>query len=196
MVASAASLIGARGVNATSFADVLQDSHAPRGSIYHHFPRGKRQLVGDAMQWTTEQVLAYQRSCVARTGAGVLEHFLALFRASVVSSNCRAGCPVAGVVIDTYSGDDDLMQVSRASFRSWISLLTKQLVAVGASPRAARTLAVTTLASVEGALILCRAEGSVVPLDTVSAQLRELADTTVADRSKASPKIPKTAKAR
>ena len=49
MVRSAASLIRTRGVNATSFSDVLADSGAPRGSIYHHFPGGKDQLVDAAI---------------------------------------------------------------------------------------------------------------------------------------------------
>jgi TetR/AcrR family transcriptional regulator, lmrAB and yxaGH operons repressor len=175
MVASAASLIGSRGVRATSFTEVLKDSRAPRGSIYHHFPGGKRQLVGDAMCRTSEQILAYQRTCRADTAAGVVEHFVNLFRLSLVSSQCRAGCPVAGVVIDTYDEQGPLRETARESFRSWIALLTDQLVAVGLTRADARSLSVTTLASVEGGLLLCRAEGSVAPLDQVARQLRSLA---------------------
>ncbi|HEU0163488.1 MAG TPA: TetR/AcrR family transcriptional regulator, partial [Thermomicrobiales bacterium] len=62
MIASAASLIASRGVNATSFSDVLADSGAPRGSIYHHFPEGKRQLAEDAIRWTSSRVLAFMRA--------------------------------------------------------------------------------------------------------------------------------------
>jgi TetR/AcrR family transcriptional repressor of lmrAB and yxaGH operons len=173
MVVSAASLIGSRGVNATSLSDVLAESRAPRGSIYHYFPAGKDELVGDAMRWTTEQVLAYQRGCTAESPSGVIEHFVELFRQSMISSHCRDGCPLAGVLIDTRS-DGELVHVGRTSFRSWISLLTSQLESVGTPPRAARSLAITTLASVEGALILARAEGSVAPLEVVAEQLRHL----------------------
>ena len=60
MVRSAAALIGSQGVSATSFSDVLADSGAPRGSIYHHFPDGKKQLAEDAIRWTSDRVLAYQ----------------------------------------------------------------------------------------------------------------------------------------
>ncbi|MCI4325556.1 MAG: TetR/AcrR family transcriptional regulator [Thermoplasmata archaeon] len=175
MVASAASLIGSRGASATSFSDVLADSHAPRGSIYHHFPKGKQQLVAEAVQWTTEQVLAYQRSCTATEPTGVLDHFVTLFRHSMVTSECRAGCPVAGIAIDTYGSEGNLRQVVRASFRSWVDLLGEQLERTGVDPRVARTLSVTTVAAVEGALILCRAEGSVSPLEDVAEDLRRLA---------------------
>ncbi len=175
MLASAASLLGVRGLRATSFTEVLRDSGAPRGSIYHHFPGGKRQLAADALRRTSEQILAYQRTCRADTAAGVLEHFVELFRRSLSSSACRAGCPVAGVVIDTTSPRDPLREIARASFRSWIALLTEQLVNVGTARRDARSLAVTTLASVEGGLVLCRAEGTVAPLEAVARQLRALA---------------------
>jgi AcrR family transcriptional regulator len=175
MVATAASLIGARGVRATSFSEVLTASRAPRGSIYHHFPAGKRQLVGDALRQTEEDVLAYQRSCTATTPGGIIAHFVALFRQALTSSHCRAGCPVAGVVLDSYAEEGTLRTIVRHSFRSWVDLLAGQLVAVGVSRRRARALSVTTLASVEGALILCRADGSVEPLDVVLRELQSLA---------------------
>lgn len=175
MVVSAASLIGSRGAGATSLSVVLKASHAPRGSIYHHFPSGKRELVGEAMRWTSEQVMAHQRKCSSNTPAGVLEHFVSFFRQAVVSSHCQAGCPIAGVVMDTSSNEDRLIEIGRTSFRTWTRLLTSQLRAVGIPARSGRPLATTTLASVEGALVLCRAEKSVAPLDTVAAQLRQLA---------------------
>jgi TetR/AcrR family transcriptional regulator, lmrAB and yxaGH operons repressor len=175
MVMSAASLIGSHGVGATSLTQVLEASHAPRGSIYHHFPAGKKELVGEAMRWTSKQVLTYQRRCTSTNAAGVLEHFVNFFRPAVVSSHCQAGCPIAGVVVDTYSEEVKLIEICRASFRAWTGLLTSQLIAVGVTSRRARALATTTLASVEGALILCRAEKKVEPLDLVASQLRQLA---------------------
>jgi len=175
MVVSAALLLGSRGAGGTSLADVLEQSGAPRGSIYHHFPAGKRELIQDAMRWTTEQVLRYQRGCTARTPAGVVEHFVDFFRQAMIASRCESGCPVAGVIIDTYASADRLKRTGRSSFRSWARLLAKQLEEAGTSPGQAQTLGLMTLASVEGALILCRAEGSVRPLDIVSEQLRLLA---------------------
>src|SRR5579862_2136587 len=175
MVASAASLIGARGTSATSFSDALAHSHAPRGSIYYHFPDGKRQLVAEAVRWTTDQVLAYQRSCTAVEPAGVVEHFVNLFRRSLEASECRAGCPVAGVAIAAYADDEETRDLVRASFRSWTELLAHQLTRTGIPPRSARALSVTTVAAVEGALILSRAEGNQAPLEEVAGDLHTLA---------------------
>ena len=106
MVRSAASLIGSRGVSATSFSDVLADSGAPRGSIYHHFPDGKHQLAEDAVRWTSGRVLAHQRGADLSSPAAILERFIDMWRQVVLSSKGRSGCVVAGVAIDSDADDD------------------------------------------------------------------------------------------
>jgi len=174
MVRGAASLIRTRGVNATSFSDVLTESGAPRGSIYHHFPNGKDQLAGDAIRWTSERVLAHQRACRATTPAGVLDCFIDMWRQVVLASGGTAGCVVAGVAIDTVAGDRPMIDLVRATFRSWVDLLTEQLAAVGVPGRRASRVAVAVVAGMEGALILCRAEGNSGPLETVAAELKRL----------------------
>ena len=174
MVRSAASLIRTRGVSGTSLADVLADSGAPRGSIYHHFPRGKDQLAGDAIEWTSERVLAHQRTCRATTAKGVLECFIDMWRQVVLASHGTAGCVVAGVAIDTVGDGPGLIDVVRATFRSWVELLSEQLAATGVPAPRASAIATATVAGMEGALILCRAEGDVRPLETVAAELLRL----------------------
>src|SRR5271170_2978645 len=49
MIEAAAELLARQGIQATSFAAVIAASGASRGSIYHHFPHGKDQLVAEAI---------------------------------------------------------------------------------------------------------------------------------------------------
>ena len=174
MVSSAAALIQRRGVNATSFSEVLAESGAPRGSIYHHFPNGKEQLAAAAVQWTAGRILAYQRACTATTPAGVIEYFAGVWRETIVASGATAGCVVAGVAIDTPPESRDLMAIVRLAFASYVDLLALQFHAVGLQKQRARSVALASLAAMEGALILCRADRSVKPLDTVTAELKRL----------------------
>jgi TetR/AcrR family transcriptional regulator, lmrAB and yxaGH operons repressor len=174
MVASAAALIGSQGVNATSLSDVLADSGAPRGSIYHHFPDGKAQLARDAVRWTSGRVLAYQAGFSGTTPRGVLERFIGMWRNVVLTSDGAAGCVVAGVALDTDATEPGLIDVVRETFRAWIDLLATQLEGTGVPAASSRQIATATLGGMEGALILCRAEGSVAPLDVVAEQLYRL----------------------
>jgi TetR/AcrR family transcriptional repressor of lmrAB and yxaGH operons len=177
MVRSAAALISARGLSATSLADVLADSGAPRGSIYHHFPQGKGQLAQDAVRWTGERVLAHQAALAGPRPEDVLERFIGTWRAVVTGSEAAAGCVVAGVAVDTGAEQQRLLEAVRDTFRAWVSLLAAQLEARGVPADRAGSVARATLAGMEGALILCRAEGDVGPLDTVAAELMRLLPT-------------------
>jgi AcrR family transcriptional regulator len=174
MVQSAAALIGSQGLNATSFSDVLADSGAPRGSIYFHFPDGKRELAKDAIHWTSEQVIAHMQACSASSASEVLGHFVALFQHAAEASEGAAGCAVAGVTVDIPARDVELLDYAREAFHSWEALLAEQLNDVGIAKKRAAGIAMIAIASVEGALILCRAEGGAGPLNEVAKQLQLL----------------------
>src|SRR2546425_12332290 len=152
MVRSAASLIRRRGLSRASFADIVADSGAPRGSIYHHFPQGKDQLAKEAIRATSDWVLARQGACAATTPVGVLECFIDLWRQVVVASNGAAGCVVAGVAGDIMPGATELMAGGRAPVKLWGDLLASHLRAGGVSAARAGGLAGAAFAGVGGAV--------------------------------------------
>lgn len=174
MIRSAAALIGTRGLSATSFSDVLEHSGAPRGSIYHHFPDGKRQLAEDAMGWTSDQILSHLRGCKATTPSELLACFIDIWRQSVRATRGSTGCAVAGVAIDIGAYEDDLIDIVRKTFRSWVGELAERLEGLEVPPDRARSIAYAAVAAMEGALILCRAEGSSRPLEAVAGELMRL----------------------
>ena len=69
MVLSALYLIAERGVQGTSIADVLERSGAPRGSVYHHFPGGKNEIVGAAMEYMATDARVPLRALHGSPGA-------------------------------------------------------------------------------------------------------------------------------
>jgi AcrR family transcriptional regulator len=174
MVRSAAHLFGSRGVNGTSFGDVLVASGAPRGSIYHHFPAGKRQLTEEAIRWTSAEILAYLESFSGGAPEDAIEHFVALWRSTVVSSGGTAGCPLVGAAVDV-ADDPVLLDLIHSQFEAWVDVLARQLQNAGISPKRSVSIAVTALAAMEGALLLCRAAGDSTPLETTARELQRLA---------------------
>src|ERR1700753_64881 len=94
MVATGVPLLGEHRVQATSFASVFAASGAPRGSIYHHFPDGKDQLIGAAIDLAGTRALALTDSFLGRPAGEVVDGFTGLWRAVLVRSGFRAGCAV------------------------------------------------------------------------------------------------------
>src|ERR1700755_891203 len=86
MVAGAARLLAERGLQATSFSEVLEATGAPRGSIYHHFPEGKDQLVSAAIEAAGDRAVALLDPLEGSTAREIAEAFLGLWREVLVRS--------------------------------------------------------------------------------------------------------------
>ncbi|WP_445286938.1 TetR/AcrR family transcriptional regulator [Variovorax atrisoli] len=169
MVEGAMALLAQRGLQATSFSEVIAATGAPRGSLYHHFPDGKDQLVAAAVD-RAGAVLADALASVAGASAeAVAERFLAIWRAVLTRSQCEAGCAVLAVTVATDSAE--LLSHATVVFRAWHGLLADLLRKGGLPPARARSLAMMLIASAEGAVVLSRADRSLEPFETVAQQL-------------------------
>src|SRR3978361_1794665 len=94
MVAGAARLLAERGLQETSFSEVLELTGAPRGSIYHHFPDGKDQLIASAIDLAGANAMAQIEQSRGQSAERVTVHFIGLWRELLVRSKFTAGCSV------------------------------------------------------------------------------------------------------
>jgi TetR/AcrR family transcriptional repressor of lmrAB and yxaGH operons len=169
MVAGAVHLLAERGLQATSFSEVLAATGAPRGSIYHHFPDGKDQLVAEAVDLAAGHAVGLLDSVAGRPADEVAAFFLGMWREVLVRSDLGAGCAVLAVTVATDS-PQLLTRVSTA-FRSWRERLASLLREGGLGRRDAARFAATLIAASEGAVVLARAEQDLEPFDLVAEQL-------------------------
>ena len=177
MVRSAALLIRERGAHATAISDVLEHSGAPRGSAYHYFPDGRTQLLCEAVDYAGEYVAA--RIAQNEQGIDVLDSLIDAYRAQLVTSDYRAGCPIVAVAVEAGDPDDParatpLIERTAAVFARWTDLISQRLAADGVEPARAEELAMLMTTAIEGAIIVARASRDVKPLDLVHRQLRAL----------------------
>ena len=169
MVASAADLLARRGLQATSLAEVLDRSAAPRGSMYHHFPDGKDELVGSALDLAGARAIELLDRKAGAPAEEVAAWFLHIWREVLVRSNFEAGCAVLAVTVAADSAE--LRQRAAVVFTTWRRRLAELLEQGGMEQRDAARLAATLIASSEGAVALSRAEQSLEPFDLVAEQL-------------------------
>jgi len=175
MVLAAVALLSERGLSGTSFSEVIERSGAPRGSIYHHFPKGKDSLTAEAVALVGQHLLALLRKRDGATPAEVAHRFVDAWRGVLTRSDCRAGCAIAAVA-NEQAGPSKLLAQAAAVFVSWERELEESMHAAGMPRAKARSVASLTLAAVEGALILCRARREIAPLDSVEAALTAFVD--------------------
>jgi AcrR family transcriptional regulator len=171
MIESAVTLLAMRGLQGTAFSDVLERSGAPRGSIYHHFPQGKDELVDAAIEFSGRRTLGVLDAVEGASPKAITMYFLDLWREVLVRSNFRAGCSVLAVTVATDS--PELLERAASVFRVWQARLAELYVAAGLEPDAASSFATTLIAASEGAVVLSRAQKSLEPFEQVAARLIE-----------------------
>lgn len=184
MVVSAALLIRERGAHATAISDVLAHSGAPRGSAYHHFPGGRTQLLCEAVDYAGEYISAL----IDQAGGGLdlLDAMIEWYREQLLSTDFRAGCPIAAVAVEAGEPQNrermaPVVERAAAVFERWSKLIAARLVVHGVAPDRAAELATLTLSALEGALLLARARRDLAPLDVVHRQLREAFERSLPD---------------
>src|ERR1700728_1769013 len=99
MVRGAAGLLATKGVEGTSFAEVLAATGSPRGSIYHHFPGGKSELLHAALDLVSTRALAVMEPMRGESAVQVIEQFLRLWRQLLDGSELTGGCAVIAVTV-------------------------------------------------------------------------------------------------
>jgi TetR/AcrR family transcriptional repressor of lmrAB and yxaGH operons len=176
LVTSTVELLRRQGAYGTGLQDVLNHSGAPRGSLYFHFPGGKEELVREAIQEAADAIDRSLRKSLDRhqTVAEGLANFLGRYAERLAASDFNTGCPVAAVALDVAAEGDRLRTACDWALTGWVSILAQGLREEGRSPEEAEALALTSLAALEGALVLCRARRSAEPLHAVAGQLSRL----------------------
>ncbi len=172
MVSAAAELIARHGVAGTSIGDVLS-ADAPRGSVYHHFPGGREEVIGAAVEHGATRVDDVIGPGTRESPSDAVADLVAMWRRILTDSEFASGSTVAAAAT-ARSRSPQVAAVAAERYRRWEQMLAVSLRARGFDVEEAHSVALTVLAALEGAVILCRAEQSLEPLDRVADQLERL----------------------
>jgi TetR/AcrR family transcriptional regulator, lmrAB and yxaGH operons repressor len=169
-------LLAEKGYAGMELRDVAERGKAPRGSIYHHFPGGKRQLAVEAA--TLEGVETrgmIERSITERGLRETLTLFGEIFRRRVKNHPELIGCPVAAAAL-ARPEDPALAAAATEAFTSWERPIAAALRDEGVNREEAEAFAGLVVSTIEGALLRARAAGSQEPLDSAVEGLEQALD--------------------
>jgi TetR/AcrR family transcriptional repressor of lmrAB and yxaGH operons len=159
VVAVAAELFRARGVTGTGLKTILERAEAPRGSLYHHFPGGKDELVLEALRFEAARIETDLHTVlpVCADESEAIHAFVEGLARSLERSEFRLGCPVSTAALELAAESEAVRAVCAEAYDAWQQLLRDQLCEFGYAPGAAASRAELILATVEGGMLLARA---------------------------------------
>lgn len=171
---TAAELFRRQGYHATGINQVVQESGAPSGSLYFHFPGGKAELAIEAVTAAGREIgqridyLLESSDDVAEAIGRVLDYLVGDLR----ESNYEHGCPVGTVVLDVASTSEPIRLACCTIFDDWATKVSARLQAAGWVKKAADEEALVVVALIEGALLLARAKRDTEPLEAAARHVR------------------------
>jgi AcrR family transcriptional regulator len=170
IVETAAELILACGVGATSLDDIRAGTATSKSQLFHYFPDGKGELVSAIAAYQAERVLDAQRPYLdeldtweswERWREAVLAHY---------GSQPHWGCPIGALTTELLGAEPGRAAELTAHMDRWRRYLEDGLRRMRAAGRLRadadpHELALATFASLHGGLALTQMMESIEPLD-------------------------------
>jgi TetR/AcrR family transcriptional repressor of lmrAB and yxaGH operons len=176
IINAAVTLFRRQGYSATGLNDIVDESSAPKGSLYHYFPAGKPSIavaaVEEAGRRVAETVLQLAMTTPS-TGELIKEH-ARLLAGWMRKSGFRDGCPITTVLLELAPENRAVAQAGREAYAARLAILTEKLMADGFPVEHAKRLAGLCVSAIQGALIQARVERSGAPIETAADELASM----------------------
>lgn len=174
LVHCATQLFQQRGYHAIGLNEILTLAACPKGSLYHHFPKGKPELAASCLQQISNRVGDY------------LQH---LFVNKNVAKSCKTCCANIAKWGEAQGWEQGSLMLAftqeigpneaavevklRQTYEAICSVISQQLIEDGVPSKKSTELAWLIVSSIEGALSLCRATKNKQPLLVVGTNLEQ-----------------------
>lgn len=189
IIETACDLLESQGFHATGLNQIVKESGAPKGSLYHYFPAGKDAIAEAAIvragRTVAERITAGLES--SDNPAEAVRCFVLRIAEQVEASGYASGGPLTTVAMETATTNERLNHACRAAYSRLQSAFEAKLVQAEFPETQAQQLATFITASIEGGIILCRTYHSGDPLRLVAEQLSHVI---AASRPPTAPRYP------
>ena len=167
-------LIQEKGYYGTGLTEVIKEIGVPKGSLYHHFPNGKDELVAAALQHSASQrALQFKEAMKGKkTAIAGLRACVDVLMEELVDSDYKRACPLATVSLDISSMNSNLRDHCAAMFDMWTDSVQSYLEYKGEQNAAA--IAEQFMIQIEGGMLLSKVHHSTKYLKTVKKQIPQL----------------------
>ena len=176
-IEAAARLFGTDGYHGTGLTKILDESGAPKGSFYFHFPDGKEQLAEEAVAAASaqmEELIFFSIEQSDSTDSTAVDHLARALQQRLVESDFAMGGTITSLTLETSHLSDRLRTACATAYDRWVGLLAEHFRTSGAQQDEAEETASLVLSTLEGSLALAKARRDPELVTRTAARLRPL----------------------
>ena len=175
LIAAMTDALQRRGLHGSGLTELLAAARAPKGVLYHHFPGGKTELAGAAIEATVARLCGMLEQRLATNDpAQALMAWVTSAQKRLADSGYEHGCPLATIALETTRDDVAIRAALGAGFALIRTRIAAGLVRAGYDEAGAASLAALIVAAYEGGLLQARAAGTPEPMRLVGEALTSL----------------------
>lgn len=176
IIDNATALFQQKGYQGVGLSEILKACDITKGSLYHHFPKGKEELLIACLQ-SLKEAITFDLETIFEQYPTTLEAIEALIDRITVDLD-REGAmtryTISSIVSDITSLSEPVRNACHSLYTQIQGVYFNKLVTDGFSEDTAHSIALTMTASIEGGVMLCLTQASSDPLKTISLALRRL----------------------
>ncbi|GAB3053758.1 TetR/AcrR family transcriptional regulator [Virgibacillus ainsalahensis] len=176
IIENATALFQKKGYKGVGLNEILRKCNITKGSLYHHFPNGKEELLITCLQ-SMEEAITTDIAVTFKKYSTTLEATQAMIE-KLVADFHREGT-ITGHTFNSMVSE--MATVSEPVRRACSNLYTKiqgiilnKLLEEGYSKETANSISLMMVASIEGAIILCLTKQTSEPLTVIPEVLQRL----------------------
>ena len=175
LVRTAMRLFRRQGYAGTGLQQILAESRAPKGSLYHYFPGGKEELAVAALELAGHLISEELEKLAAKADnpAAFLSAYGNTLGRWMKEGGFASGSPITTVLLECAPHNEAVTAAGLKAHKDWIRIISGVYRKAGMKAADANEKAELAIAAFEGALILARVRQSAAPLHRVA---RHLAD--------------------
>ncbi|TJY41766.1 TetR/AcrR family transcriptional regulator [Cohnella pontilimi] len=166
----ATKLFQQKGYMGVGLNEILKACNISKGSLYHHFPNGKEELLIACLQTLNEAITTdiediFQRYSTTQEAAiGMIEQLIMKFE----TEGTLTGYTFSSIVSEMASLSDPVRMACAQLYQKIQHIYSNKLAADGFSKDTASSIALMMTASIEGGMMLCLTQNATEPLRVIS----------------------------
>ncbi|MCQ4087824.1 TetR/AcrR family transcriptional regulator [Saccharibacillus sp. JS10] len=171
IISTAARLFFSQGYHATGLSQIVKESQAPKGSLYHYFPNGKEELASICIQQTNELILQKFEDTFAahKSAADGIHQFVQDMAHETEAAGFTGFLPFSfWAAVETSCISQNLRKMCQGVFADWQRVIARQLIHEGMETAKAEDTGLLIISLLEGALIISLTNQDKQPLLTAS----------------------------
>ncbi|MGE8077329.1 TetR/AcrR family transcriptional regulator [Peribacillus loiseleuriae] len=172
----ATTLFQKKGYKGVGLNEILKACNVTKGSLYHHFPNGKEELLiaclhsmNEAITMDMEEIFQHYPSTQTATLAMIEKLVVQFDREGTIT-----GHTFSSIVSEMASLSEPVRNACSLLYTKIQGIYSNKLIADGFSKETAHSIALMMTASIEGGMMLCLTQKTSDPLKIVSHVLPNL----------------------